>query len=53
MGILLFFFSLPFYLNQLSPDWESLSPEAVPTLGLVRDSDRVVIGHSGLGEQSS
>ena len=27
---------LPFYLNQLSPEWRSLSLKAVPTLGLVR-----------------
>ena len=52
-GIFVFvfvFFSLPFHLNQLSPEWRSLSPKAVPTLGLVRDSDWVVIGHSTRGE---
>ena len=48
--VLFLFFFFAFDLNQLSPEWRSLSPKAVPTLGLVRDSDRVVIGHSTRGE---
>ena len=50
-NFLFLFYSLAFavYLNQLSPEWRSLSPEPVPTLGLVRVLGWVIVGHSAGG----